>query len=333
MKDCNKWAGRTLNLLYLAARRILRLARPPNFAAAMETLFDPSPKKPGFFARPRAVRLAVYLPLFPVLFFGWIRLLEWKMTHHPVSYDGSAEWTLPANAEDVWFTTTDGVKLHGWFLRAQQPSAKGTVLYSHGNGGNITYFKGVALDLAKRGMDVLVYDYRGYGRSEGAAPSETELYADVDAAYDFLTKTRGVKIENLAIYGLSLGTTVSTDLAARKPCGVLVLEAPLSSASDMAAATLPIIPRRLHWILKNRFESAQKIASVSCPVLITHGDADEIIPTEQGHKVFAAANEPKKLLIVPNGSHWLPSQNGYLDTVVEFISTHLPTNNESKGKI
>lgn len=93
---------------------------------------------------------------------------------------------------------------------------------------------------------MLLYDYRGYGRSEGSAPSEAELYLDGDAAYDFLTKTRGVKIEQLAIYGLLLGTTASTDLASRKPCGALVLEAPLSSASDMASATLPIIPRQLH---------------------------------------------------------------------------------------
>ncbi|MBS1807891.1 MAG: alpha/beta hydrolase [Acidobacteria bacterium] len=291
------------------------------------TLFPrPVPNKSGFFARPRAVRLAMYLPLFGVLFFGWVRLLEWKMTHHPVSYDGGADWALPKQTEDVWFTTADGVKLHGWFLQSRPQPSNGTVLYAHGNGGNITYFKGVALDLAHRGLDVLLYDYRGYGRSEGSAPSEAELYADADAAYDFLTKTRGIKPENLAIYGLSLGTTVATDLASRRSCGVLVLEAPLSSASDMASATLPIIPQGLHWILKNRFESARKIADVKVPVLVTHGDADEIIPTEQGQKVFAAAREPKKLLLIPRGTHWLPSVNGYMDSVVEFIVTSLTAN-------
>lgn len=299
------------------------VARPLNFAVYMETIPDPPPKKSGFFGLPRTARLAVYLPVFAVLFLGWMRLLEWKMTHHPVSYDGNDEWTLPPNAEDVWFTAADGVKLHGWFLRAESPPAQGTVLYSHGNGGNITYFKGIAADLAKRGLDVLLYDYRGYGRSEGSAPTEAELYADGDAAYDFLARTRGVKTEQLAIYGLSLGTTVSTDLASRKPCGALVLEAPLSSASDMAAATLPIIPRRLHWVLKNRFESARKIAQVKCPVLVTHGDADTIIPVEQGRKVFAAAQEPKKLLIIPRGSHWLASETGYMDSVAEFIIANL----------
>ncbi len=289
----------------------------------METLLNAPPKKSGFFALPKTARITIYLLLLGLSLPLWMRLLEWQMTHHPVGYDGNAAWTLPANGEDVWFTTADSVKLHGWFLRALQQPAHGTVLYSHGNGGNITYFKGIAADLAQRGLDVLLYDYRGYGRSEGSAPSEDELYADGDAAYDFLTQTRGVKIAQLAIYGLSLGTTVSTDLAARKACSVLVLEAPLSSASDMASATLPLIPSQLHWILSNRFESARKIAAAKCPVLVAHGDADTIIPVEQGRKVFAAANEPKKLLIISRGSHWLAREQGYMDTVAEFIAANL----------
>ncbi len=291
----------------------------------MTLLPRPAPNKSGFFARPVMVRLAVYMPLFCVLFFGWVRLLEWKMTHHPVRYDGSADWMLPNQTEEVWFITTDKVKLHGWFLQARQQPAKGTVLYAHGNGGNITYFQGVAADLANRGMDVLLYDYRGYGRSEGTAPSEAELYADADAAYDFLITTRGVNPEKLAIYGLSLGTTAAIDLAARKTCGALVLEAPLSSASDMASAAIPLIPRGLHWILKNRFASERKIANVKCPVFVAHGEADQIIPVAQGKKVFAAAPEPKKLLLIPRGTHWLPSVKGYMDSVAEFIAINLTT--------
>lgn len=283
----------------------------------------PVSKKTGFFGLPRAMRVAVYLLLFVCLLPVWVRLLEWTMTHHPVAYDGNPKWVLPQQTEEVWFTTADGVKLHGWFLHARQQPAKGTVLYSHGNGGNITYFQGVAADLAERGLDVLLYDYRGYGRSEGSAPSEAELYADADAAYEFLLRTRGVLPEKLAIYGLSLGTTAATDLAARQRCGALVLEAPLSSASDMASATLPIIPRALHGILKNRFESARKIAHVKCPVFVAHGEADQIIPVEQGKKVFAAANEPKKLMLIPRGTHWLPSKKGYMDAVAEFIVTRL----------
>ena len=182
------------------------------------TLFPhTAPRKSGFFAQPRAVRLAVYFPVFVVLLLGWVRLLEWKMTHHPVAYDGNPDWVLPSKSEDVWFTTADGVKLHGWFLQGRQQPAHGTVLYCHGNGGNLTYVRGVAHDLALHGLDVLIFDYRGYGRSEGSIPSEAELYADADAAYDFLVQTRGVKPEKLAIYGLSLGTTAATDKRPRVP--------------------------------------------------------------------------------------------------------------------
>lgn len=286
---------------------------------------DSANKKSGFFGLPRFTRLGIYLVLFAVLFPFVVRGLEPHLTHHPTAFDGNKDWELPSNAEEIWLTTADHVKLNGWFLHTSNPV--GTVLYSHGNGGNLTFVRGVAQNLVQHGLDVLIYDYRGYGRSEGSIPSEAELYADGDATYDFLTKQRGIKIEKLAIYGLSLGTTVSTDLASRRPCGALVLEAPLSSASDMTSTMLPILPRSLHWIGKNRFESERKISSVNCPVLIAHGDSDEMIPTEQGRKVFAAANEPKKLMIVPNGKHWLPSKNGYLDSVSEFIVTNLARNN------
>lgn len=288
-------------------------------------LLHPPPQKSGFFGLPRTVRLVLYLALLALLLPTWMRLLEWKMTHHPIGYDGGAEWILPAQSEEVWLTTADNVKLHGWFLHAQQQPVRGTVLYSHGNGGNLTYVKGTAESLAKRGLDVLIYDYRGYGRSEGWRPNEMELYADGDAAYEYLTKTRSVSPEQLVIYGLSLGTTVATDLASRRACRALLLEAPLSSASDMATATLPILPPQLHWILKNRFESARKISNVKCPVFISHGDEDEVIPVEQGRKVFAAANEPKKLMIVPHGTHWLLNEKGYFDEVVNFILANLTT--------
>ncbi len=283
-------------------------------------------KKSGFFGLPRFTRLGIYLILLAVLFPFIVRGLEPYLTHHPSAFDGNKDWDLPPNTEETWLTTADNVKLNGWFLHAPQPS-KGTVLYSHGNGGNLTFVRGVAQDLVQHGLDVLIYDYRGYGRSEGSIPGESELYADGDAAYDFLTKTRGIKPEQLAIYGLSLGTTVSIDMASRRPCGALVLEAPLSSASDMASTMLPILPRALHWIGKSRFESERKISSVHCPILIAHGDADEMIPMEQGRKVFAAANEPKKLMIVPNGKHWLPGVNGYLDSISEFIVTSLVHSN------
>jgi uncharacterized protein len=277
-------------------------------------------KRSGFLGRPPVVRLSVYLPLMGLAFFFAVRWLEAQITHHPTRYAPGAEWALPANAEDVWFTTRDGVKLNGWLIRARTERA-GTVLYCHGNGGNLTNVEWVAEELAAQGLDVLIFDYRGYGRSDGDVPDEQELYADADAAYDFLTKERGVKPEQLAVYGLSLGTTAAIDLASRRECSALVVEAGLSSASEMAGVAAPWLPAWLHWVGRNRFESARKIADVKCPVLVTHGTDDNVIPVAQGRRLYDAARGPKKLMIVEGGDHWLPDSGNvsYLAEVGAFI--------------
>jgi uncharacterized protein len=277
-------------------------------------------KRRGFFGQPAVVRLSVYLPLISLMFFFAVRWLEAQITHHPTRHAPGAEWTPPANAEDVWFTARDGVKLNGWLVRARIERV-GTVLYCHGNGGNLTNVSWVAQALAAQGLDVLIFDYRGYGRSEGGVPDESELYADADAAYDFLTEERGVQPERLAVYGLSLGTTAAIDLASRRKCGALVVEAGLSSASEMASVAAPWLPAWLHWVGRNRFESARKMADVKCPVLVTHGTDDDVIPVAQGRMLHDAARGAKRLMIVEGGDHWLPDTPGvnYLAGVGAFI--------------
>ncbi|MFN0121449.1 MAG: alpha/beta hydrolase, partial [Blastocatellia bacterium] len=135
----------------------------------------------------------------------------------------------------------------------------------------------------------------------------------------------GVRPERLVIYGLSLGTTVAVDLAARVPHAALVVEAGLSSASEQATQVMPFLPRWLHWIGRNRFESARKLQQIRTPVLIAHGTDDEVIATDHGHRLFAAANQPKKMILVPGGSHWLPGSAGkkYIDEVAGFIKEAL----------
>lgn len=254
------------------------------------------------------------------VFFG-LRWIEQALTYHPVGYAASSRWTPPQNGEDVWFAGASGERLHGWFVRAPQQPATATILYCHGNGGNVTHVGWIAEELSRQGLDVLVFDYRGYGRSAGAITDETGLAADGTAAYKFLTGARGVKASALILYGQSLGTTVAVDLATRKPAAALVLESGLSSASAMASASLPWLPSWLHWLGKNRFESARKLASVHCPVFIAHGTRDEVIPVEQGRALFAAANEPKQLEIIEGGTHNLVGQGGavYLAKVAAFL--------------
>jgi len=263
--------------------------------------------------------------VFALVFFGG-RFLESMLTFHPVRFAAGEGWALPANAEDVWFKANDGTRLHGWFFHArtrqQTPTAAvATVLYFHGNGGNLSYAGWIGERLAGNNLDVLIFDYRGYGRSEGKMTDERALLADANAAYDYLLRERKVRPEQLALYGQSLGTTAAIDLASRKVCGALVLESGLTSASDMASALLPWLPRLLHPLGRNRFDSLHKVSGVRCPVLVTHGDQDQLIPVEQGRALFARAPEPKKLLIVRGADHALARFGGdeYLDRVAGFI--------------
>jgi fermentation-respiration switch protein FrsA (DUF1100 family) len=134
-------------------------------------------------------------------------------------------------------------------------------------------------------------------------------------------KQRGVKPEKLALYGSSLGTTMAIDVASRRACGALVVESGLSSAGDMGEHSLPMLPRWLHFLGVNRFESSRKIALVKCPVLIAHGTNDATIPVAQGRKLYAAANDPKRLLLVEGGTHNLAGEGGkaYLSQIASFI--------------
>jgi fermentation-respiration switch protein FrsA (DUF1100 family) len=259
------------------------------------------------------------------MIFSALRKFEKAVTFHPVRYQADENWKLPAGGEDVWFESADGVRLHGWFVRAESREARhapATVLYFHGNGGNINGVGWIAEDLSRRGFDVLLFDYRGYGRSDGDITDEHGLYADADAAYDYLTRTRGVPPERLALYGQSLGTTAAVDVGARRPCAALVLESGLSSASEMAGVVLPWLPKRLRGFGYNRLDSAGKIASVNCPILITHGALDGTIPVAQAHVLYAAAREPKKLLIIPGAGHNDVSAvagPNYFSAVADFI--------------
>ena len=279
------------------------------------------PKRFFLFRLSRPVRILIYLPIVAVILIFALRQLEFLVTYHPRPYTPGPRWTPPANGEDVWFRVANGERAHGWFLRAKRTPAIATVLYCHGNGGDLTDVGWVAEELSDRGLDVLIFDYRGYGRSDGRLTDEWGLYADAAAAYEYLTRERGVRPQRLVLHGQSLGTTAAIDVAARRSSAALVVESGLSSASEMGAIAFPWLPRWLHSLARNRFESARKIASVNCPVLITHGTMDEIIPVEQGRRLYESARDPKRLVIVEGGDHNLAGNGGdrYLDSIAEFI--------------
>jgi hypothetical protein len=253
-----------------------------------------------------------------VLFIG-LRWLERKMTFHPDRYSPRDAWSTPSGARDVWFTTADGVRLHGWFFEPPAQSKLATVIYFHGNGGNITNVGWVGENLAARGFAVLLFDYRGYGRSEGEASDERDIYLDADAAYEYVVSK--TPADSVVLYGQSLGTAAVADLASRRECSAIVLESGFSSAGDVASNLFPWFPRPLRFLFRSQFESARKLRKVSRPVLITHGEPDPVIPTHQSRLLFAAANEPKKLIIFPGTGHNVFGSMGdaYLDVFAQFI--------------
>ncbi|MCI0663649.1 MAG: alpha/beta hydrolase [Acidobacteria bacterium] len=277
--------------------------------------------KRNFFNLPRMVQTAIYLPLVFLILYICLRQLEFLVTYHPQPYLGGPEWTPPANGVDVWCKVANGQKVHGWYVHAQMAPAFATVLFCHGNGGNLTNVAWIAQELSKHNLDVLIFDYRGYGRSDGKISDEWGLYADTEAFYDYLVRDRGIKDEKLVLIGESLGSTAAIDLASRRRCGALIVESGLSSASDMGVKAFPWLPRWLHLLARNRFDSETKIANINCPVLVTHGTDDQVIPVDQGRKLYERAREPKKLIIVQGGKHNLLGEGGagHLNQIVDFI--------------
>lgn len=260
--------------------------------------------------------LGDYSPLSP---------LERKMLFVPARYPAGDWQPTTVVYEDVHFQAADGVRLHGWYVPHENPRAH--VVFLHGNGGNITQFaEGLRTLNRRHGLSVLIFDYRGYGRSEGSISDERGLYEDAAAAYDFAVRARGAAPTRLVLYGQSLGTAAAAELAAERPCGALVLESGLSSAADMARVVLPWLPRAVARLTKNRFDSVGKLPRAGCPVLVAHGDRDEIIPVEQGRALYAAAPEPKRLHIVNGAGHNdlnLVGGEKYLDALADFINSSI----------
>jgi fermentation-respiration switch protein FrsA (DUF1100 family) len=218
--------------------------------------------------------------------------------------------------EEVELTTEDGIRLHGWFLEVDQPRA--TLLFFHGNAGNISHRLDSLQLFHQLGLEVFIFDYRGYGRSEGK-PSEKGTYRDADAAWRYLTEQRQIPPRRIMLFGRSLGASVAVDLAARKEVLGLIIESAFSSVPDMAADIYPYLPVR--WLSRFRYDSGRKLPVIKAPVLVAHSPQDEIIPFHHGRKLFSLANEPKRFLEMRGGHNdgFLVSGTAYRKGLDEFI--------------
>lgn len=242
-------------------------------------------------------------------------LLENYLLFFPVSYP-NGEWR-PAGIEfeDAWFQADDGTKLHGWYL--PHPNPRATLLFCHGNGGNVTH-RAMALEALHKsaGASVLIFDYRGYGRSEGK-PSGAGILADARAARAWLAERENIDETDIVLLGESIGGAVAVDLAARDGARGLVLESTFDELTEVAAQHYPWLPVR--WLMRTRFDSAGLIGQYRGPLLQAHGDADTLVPIRYGRRLFEAANGPKRFLLLPghDHNHFMPRE--YYQALASFL--------------
>ena len=227
--------------------------------------------------------------------------------------------------EDVELVTEDNIKLHGWFIPANKDlviQKQATVLFFHGNAGNISHRMDSIRQFHKMGLNVFIIDYRGYGQSTGKT-TEAGTYKDAESAWHYLTVTRSIKENEIIIFGRSLGGSIGAWLATRHTPVALIIESSFSSALSMGQRFYPYLPLRL--LSRYRYDTKEYIKKTHCPVLVAHSRNDEIIPYDEGRNIFNAAPEPKQFLEMQGGHNdgFIISGSSYVNALESFINTSI----------
>ncbi len=227
-----------------------------------------------------------------------MKCFETTLIHMP---QGADSWTRkPERVDDVTFTATDGNTIHAWWV-PPPPGSRRVLLYCHGNGGNLSHRGSRLTEFQTRfGCGVLMHDYPGYGRSTGW-PTEAACHAATDAAFAWLTDTKGFSPGEVVLFGESLGGGVASELATKHPFRGLVMCFTYTTIPDAAAHRYPWLP--CHLVMSARFESVNKLPRVKCPVVVMHGTRDAVIPYWQGEALFVAAPEPKAFVRLEGATH------------------------------
>ena len=223
--------------------------------------------------------------------------------------------------ETVRLDTEDGETLHGWWIPAPDVS-RGTLLFFHGNAGNISGRLESVQQFHQLGLNVLIVDYRGYGQSTGS-PSEEGIYRDAAACWRYLTGTQGVASQKIIVFGRSMGGGAATWLAAREQPGGVILESVFTNVPDIGAHHYPFLPVRA--LAANQFDNKSRVDEIEAPTLFIHSREDRIVPFTLGRQVYEAAAEPKQFLEIEGGHNdgFLVSKEEYLRAIDDFLTKHL----------
>ena len=266
-------------------------------------------------------KLGLLIAVLASLFF-LIRYLEKKNLYFPLKTIEANPGDIGLYYEDIILTTGDGVDINFWYIPADDSIA--TIIFCHGNGGNISHRLEKIRLLNGIGLNVLIFDYRGYG-SSGGSPSEEGLYLDAGAVFGYLVNIRKVPSDRLIVYGESLGAAVAIDLAGKHNLAGIIIEGGFSSVKEMGKRVFPFIPG---FIYKSRFDSLTGIKDVKVPKLFFHAREDEIVPLELGRKIYDAASGPKEFIQIDGGHNdaFHVSEEMYLREIESFTKRYVTTN-------
>lgn len=272
----------------------------------------------------RIVQSAMWIVLSFVIAYGTVVLLMYllqsQMVYHPQKTITQTPKNVGLPFEDVTFTTEDNVSLHGWYIPADD--AEATVLYFHGNAGNISGRLQTIQLLNSLGLNVFIFDYRGYGKSEGH-PTEEGTYKDAQAAWDYLVSEKNVKSNDIVIMGRSLGGAVASWLAARNNPAVTVLESTFTSAADLGADLYSWLPVR--WMMKFDYKTMENIKQIKSPIFMAHSVDDGVVPYHHGKALFEVAGEPKAFVELrgSHGSGFWETGEKYRSALEQFLNDNL----------
>jgi len=276
-----------------------------------------SKKRPGLKRMLVMVAIGLSLGYLGLLAFVYVR--QPKMLYYPTKQIEQTPAAIGLSFDEVTFKTADGLTISAWYIPA--PDARAVLLFCHGNGGNISHRLDSIRIFHDLGLSVLIFDYRGYGKSDGE-PTEKGTYLDAEAAWNFLVNGKGVDPARMVIFGRSLGSAVATELATKKKAGALIIESGFTSIPDLGRKYYPYLPVGL--MTRFHYASIDKVGRITLPKLFIHSPEDEVIPYEQGMKLFARAAEPKEFLKL-RGDHnegFLQSGELYINGLNQFISKY-----------
>lgn len=246
--------------------------------------------------------------------------LEHMFLYFPASEIIITPASIGLEFENVSFRASDGVKLNGWYLQGGQDQP--LVLFCHGNAGNISHRIENLRHLHELGLSIFIFDYRGYGLSEGRA-SEAGTYNDMRGALDWL-KEKGWTAQQMIYFGRSLGAAIALQLAIEQPPAGVILESPFTSIEAIGRELYPLLWKLAGWALDVRYDNIFKISQLKAPLLIFHGDRDEIIPQQMGKDLFERAPQPKQFYSIPGAGHndtYTIGGKGYWRQWQDFVQT------------